>query len=218
MSTQKEESFQKIQSGMANLIVTFAGLGHTIHSDLTVFEFRRSLTQMELPVDLLFLKDSKQQWYLGELPGISKTIEETTEFLHKQVNGYDKVIFIGASSGGYASILFGSLLNIDAVIAFYPQTNLDLVQPGVKDHRPIGRIRRPELSGTYQLYKDLSKVISKSTLYYANSLENPYDTGHYMHHFENIRNFQNVTWLGFSPKDGISSGELRKLLAKHLGE
>jgi esterase/lipase len=42
-----------------------------------------------------------------------------------KINKYDNICFIGNSMGGYAAILFGTLLNIDNIISFAPQTFID---------------------------------------------------------------------------------------------
>ena len=173
---------------------------------------------MNLRADLVFLKDSTRQWYLGELPGISSTFDETLVFLRKEIAGYENVVFIGASAGGYASILYGSLLKITGVVAFDPQTNLDLVRPGFTGETPLGRIRRPELKNIYDKYKDLTKHLNCYTHYFASSQNKPHDTAHYRHHFDHIEPFPNVSWLGFKPKEGIASGELRSLLQELLGQ
>jgi hypothetical protein len=57
------------------------------------------------------------------------------------------VICLGVSSGGYAAILFGSLLNINHVIAFIPQT-----------------LRRNK--NIDEKYRDISKFINETTKYY----------------------------------------------------
>ena len=66
--------------------------------------------------DVLYLRN-QNKWYLGGLNGIGKNINHTIAFLKKEFAKYDKVICIGNSAGGYASLLFGSLLKVNKVIA-----------------------------------------------------------------------------------------------------
>ena len=62
-----------------------------------------------------------------ELDGISNNVNQTKIYLQNILKKYNNITFIGASSGGYAA-LFGSLLNVDKVVSFIPQTNLNVIK------------------------------------------------------------------------------------------
>lgn len=91
------------------------------------FQFQKTLRQLVPKYDKYFLIDKEQCWYHSGISGITSNISETVEYLKKRVSKYKNVYFIGNSAGGYAAILFGSLLNVTKVLAFQPQTDLLLV-------------------------------------------------------------------------------------------
>lgn len=71
----------------------------------------------------IFLRDLHKQWYLS---GINESINDPKkvfEFLRIETQGY-RVITIGSSAGGYAALLFGSMLNCERIYTFNAQLNL----------------------------------------------------------------------------------------------
>jgi esterase/lipase len=93
----------------------------------------------------------------------------------KEISGYKNVIFLGTSSGGYAAILFGSLLNVNSVVAFTPQT--------VRLDKNID-----------EKYRDISQYINDSTNYYLYgdlNVKNEKDT-HHISHCDRISHHPNV--------------------------
>jgi len=156
------------------LVVSFSGNGLNNIGNLPTFEFKNFLTSTFPSISLLFLKDNNVAWYNKGIENISSDVESTLIFLRKKISAFEKVIFIGSSSGGYAAILFGSLLNVNMVIAFRPQT---LVSE---------KFINPK-------YKDLKTVINKSTLYYIfGETCNEAGTLHSFEHCENIAISKNV--------------------------
>lgn len=105
------------------LLVVFSGRQQGIAS-MTIFEFKNFLENQYPEYDKLFLKDERVLWYTKGITGISVNVQETIDYLKKYISGYSKVIFIGSSMGAYASLLYGSILNVDTIIAFRPQTFL----------------------------------------------------------------------------------------------
>lgn len=105
------------------LIVTFAGMGWK--KSIPTFIFHNFLTPYT--VDKLFLRDIKMRYYLTGLKHCTDNFEQTVEFIKNMTidKGYKKIIAIGCSSGGYAAILYGNLLNFTKIIAFNPQTVLN---------------------------------------------------------------------------------------------
>jgi len=116
----------KILNNNKNLIVCFGGMGLQFGGILP-FEFLKHLSQtFKDDCDMVFYIDKHQCWYHMGIDGITTNIDETVNYLNNMISDkYDKVIFVGTSSGGYASILFGSICNhVTDVIAFIPQTRL----------------------------------------------------------------------------------------------
>jgi hypothetical protein len=106
------------------LFLTFGGIYGGI--GIPVFEFYR-ITE-EFKIRKLFLRDLRQVWYQGGLPEVGENIYSIAEFIKTQIDQQDcdKTIMIGNSAGGYAALLFGSILHADKVVAFSPQTFLNL--------------------------------------------------------------------------------------------
>ena len=68
----------------------------------------------------IFIRDIKKQWYLT---GINSTINSPQlllEFLKNETIGCS-ITLVGSSAGGFASVLYGSLLNADKVYSFNGQ-------------------------------------------------------------------------------------------------
>lgn len=74
----------------------------------------------------LFLADAHQYWYHGAILGFSSGLESTVNEIRGIVkdNGIEKLVTIGTSMGGHASLLFGGLLGVQHIVAFSPQTNI----------------------------------------------------------------------------------------------
>lgn len=138
--------YSEVNNGSKTLIVSFAGCGKGM-TNMPMFEFRHFLTKVFPTANLLFLKDDNKAWYNKGIVGISRDVPTTVDFLLKKIKGYTHVAFIGSSAGGYAAILFGSLLNITIVLAFRPQT---IVEKDCMDKN----------------YNDLKGLINSKTIYY----------------------------------------------------
>lgn len=166
---ESELFIKKSQS--KTLIISFggcqSGMGH-----LALFEFKNFLETHFSGYDRLFYIDKHKDWYQKGIEGISKNVDETVSHIKTRIDGYKKVICIGSSAGGYAAILFGSLLNVDIVITFNAQTLL----------------KRP----TYTT--NLKGIINTRTIYHLYgdiSIEND-DPLHHISHSENLEGPKNV--------------------------
>lgn len=71
--------------------------------------------------DIIFITPNKQDWY-------SESRKDITEYLHTLIADvkYKRILTFGASMGGFASLLFGSILKADSIISINPQTNISL--------------------------------------------------------------------------------------------
>ena len=186
------------------LIVSFGGYAQKF-GGIQPYEFLSFLNKNFPKTDKLFLKDTYCSNYHRGIRGISTSVETTVDFLKTKINVVDisgnsiyrKVLFLGNSAGGYAALLFGSLLNVNFILAFVPQTILYL-----EDKNP--------------LYKNLAPFINEVTKYYVYgdlSVKDHKDP-HHISHCENINKF-NVTVIR---KDHIDlkklrdSGELKNII------
>jgi len=98
-----------------------------VSASSTIFEWKNFINAALKKLDLkqMYIADVDQAWYHGEYKGIDGYGEHAAaKFLQNKIleYGIKKVITIGASRGGYGSILFGTLLNADSVFAFNPKT------------------------------------------------------------------------------------------------
>lgn len=81
----------------------------------------------------IFIRDPYKQWYVCGINSEINSMDKLHEFLLEETKGYE-VITAGTSSGGYASIIMGTLLKAKYSFAFSPQ--IDLLYAGFK-HDPL---------------------------------------------------------------------------------
>jgi len=157
------------------LIVTFAGYDRAF-GGINRFEFVNYLEKHFHNISRHFYIDTYSKSYHKGIYGISTNIDETLVHLQGEIKNYKNIYFIGVSSGGYAAILFGSILNVTGVMAFIPQT-----------------ILRSKIH-VDEKYRDISKYINNTTKYhiYGNtSVQGIYDS-HHISHCERIAHHSNV--------------------------
>lgn len=149
------------------LIVSFAGHGLK-YGGVPKIEFANFLETYFSHIDAQFYIDNTCSSYHHGMQGVSTNIDETVEYLRQRFEGYDKIICLGASAGGYAAILFGSLLKVDTVMAFIPQTILKH-----KDREDKYRNLAPFINpGTkYHVFGDIS-ITDENNCHHISQCEN----------------------------------------------
>jgi hypothetical protein len=199
------KSEYKIFNNSDKLIVCFGGMALQFGGILP-FEFLNYLVSIYTEFDLLFYIDQNQCWYHKGIRDITNNIDCTILHLNQIIKdgNYKKVIFMGTSAGGYASILFGSLCdNVNNVISFIPQTILN---------NPI------DLK-----YSNLKNIINKNTKYILcgdTSIQDKNDSHHILH-CENIECFSNVKIIkteGVNMKQLRDNGSIKKIIDDILFE
>jgi pimeloyl-ACP methyl ester carboxylesterase len=123
-----------MSASSSTLLVAFGG----IYGGLGVPPFELFRATSGIPVKRLFVRDLEQAWYHRGLPGSGETIEELAQTLREliEANGVRRLVMAGNSAGGYAALLFGTLLGADVALSFAPQTVIDLdVLASMDDHR-----------------------------------------------------------------------------------
>lgn len=93
------------------------------HSILEQNKFEWFGTRVPYAHKHIFIRDIQKQWYLG---GVSSTIDSPDKlltFLKDETDGY-LVTAIGSSAGGFAAVLFGSLLSARLMLSFNGQFQL----------------------------------------------------------------------------------------------
>lgn len=117
----KLESIEKDLSIKAsNLYFFFGGISAGIL--MPPFEFYNAAKIID--ENKIFIRDFDQSWYQNGLPGIGENILSISGYIKKEIQSLkpEKVFFVGNSMGGYAAILFATLVGDGNVIAFAPQT------------------------------------------------------------------------------------------------
>lgn len=114
----------EFESESATLLLAFGGMNQRI--GIPPFEFF-SLAG-DIPVKRLFVRDLRQAWYHRGIPGSGHDLMSVAGLLSEMIAEQDvaRLVVAGGSAGGYASLLFGTLLDADVVLSFSPQTILDL--------------------------------------------------------------------------------------------
>lgn len=188
-----------IKKNSENLIVCFGGMALQMGGILP-FEFLNYLSKTyDKNIDLYFYIDKNQCWYHKGIDGITKNIDETVLYLNNiiQKSNYKKIIFMGVSAGGYASILFGSLCKVSNVIAFVPRTKL--INPiDIK-------------------YNDLKNIINNQTKYILHGDTDVQDieSHHHISQCNYLDCFQNVKIIyheGLNMKKLRDNGMLKKCI------
>lgn len=108
----------------APLLVAFGGLKGNL--GMPPFEFLRSTEALR--AGKVFVRDPHQAWYHRGVPGLGDDIDQVAAGLARVIDTHDpaRVVMTGNSAGGYAALLFSRIVpNVDAVIAFSPQTFID---------------------------------------------------------------------------------------------
>ncbi len=86
----------------------------------------------------MFVRDLHQAWYHKGLPGYATDLLGVADSLGELISRHDvdRLVLAGSSAGGYAALVFGTLLGADTVLCFGPQTVLDLdLLASIGDHR-----------------------------------------------------------------------------------
>lgn len=124
----------------STLLIAFGG----VYGGLGVPPFEFFNATSGISVKRLFVRDLAQAWYHRGIPGYGETIEEFAHALDELIARHDvaRLVMAGNSAGGYAALLFGTLLGADVALCFAPQTVLDLdVLAAMEDHRWDERLR-----------------------------------------------------------------------------
>jgi hypothetical protein len=174
---QKEKEKEKEKEKKSDtLIISFAGYA-LLYGGIPRFEFFNFLSKHFTNIDTEFYLDESKNLYHCGITNISTDIQTTVDYLRPIVSKYSNVIFLGVSAGGYAAILFGSLLNITSVVAFIPPTNLRSRNKNIEEE-----------------YRNIQKHINKTTNYYiyGDSAISDVNDHHHISHCENIAIYPNV--------------------------
>lgn len=100
------------------LLVAFGGFAGGM--GIPPFEFFKITS--DLDTNRVFIRDLPQAMYHMGLPGVDGGVDGIVRTINGRIKEHeiDRVVVVGNSGGGYASLLMGALLEADEVIAFSP--------------------------------------------------------------------------------------------------
>lgn len=136
-------------------------------------------TRVKKATKHIFLRDIKKQWYLNGINATLNSIEKLYAFLKEETAGYN-TITVGSSAGGYAAVLFGSMLCSETIFTFNGQFSLEtLLETSSERIDPL--IFREKYNFQINKYFSLNKYISEpSHLYYFYSSRSKCDIVQYV--------------------------------------
>lgn len=129
-------------------------------------------TRIEKAYKHIFVRDIFKQWYLCGINSKIDTQEKLFDFLTKETSGYN-IINVGSSAGGYAAILYGSLLKAERVLAFNPQFEINsLLHRSTEAINPL--VFR--LNNIRSYYFDIKNIdFNNTTIFYFMSNKSKWD-------------------------------------------
>lgn len=166
MIDSRKSILEEINRKSNKLYILFGGIAHAM--GMPPFEFYNS--SRIIKENKLFLRDFCQSWYQRGLPEIGKSVFDIGKFLEKKIRQIeaDEIFFVGNSMGGYAAILFASMLGRGKAIAFSPQTFISPIKRMIyRDRRWIKQTRNTYKATLLRIPSpiyDLKKLISKNSV------------------------------------------------------
>lgn len=110
----------------------------------------------------IFIRDIFKQWYLAGINKDINTPEKVTDFLKKETLGY-KIITIGSSAGGYAAVLYGSLLSAEYVLSFNARFEIhSVLKNSTENINPLAFRLKHQRQNMF----DLNPYINSTTKYF----------------------------------------------------
>jgi hypothetical protein len=149
-------------------------------------------TRIENAYKHIFIRDIQKQWYLEGINAEINSPEKLFHFLEKETKGYS-IITLGSSAGGYAAVLFGSMLKADKILSFNGQMMLeDLLENSSEEINPLVFRNKDKLE--YRQYYSLRAFLKNSAkqVYYFCSQKSDWDYQQFLH----VKD-QNVNFIFF---------------------
>jgi hypothetical protein len=137
----------------------------------------------------IFIRDIRKQWYIGGINASLDTPLKMVDFLKAETAGY-QVFTIGSSAGGFAAVLFGSLLQVSRVYAFNAQLNLEVTMKSsgpLTDPILFKRVENKEFNFCFNLSNFIASG-ANTDYYYFQSCRSQMDLDQYKAITENAKN------------------------------
>lgn len=198
---------EDLVAGSRTLYLFFGGIAGGI--GMPPFEFYRASRIID--DSRIFLRDPAQAWYQRGLPGIGDDCHAVGQFISSRISesGAPEVRFVGNSMGGFAALLFCSMLGVGSAIAFSPQTFVNTaLRHRFRDTRWAEQIQRMHETRSAVDVEDLKPWVRRhhptlrAEIYVsrANTLD--------IHHVQRLRRFPNIAVHHF---DGAGHDLVREL-------
>jgi hypothetical protein len=123
-----------IKDGARNMLIAFGGMRGAL--GMPPFEFLRVTGRLR--TSRIFVRDLAQAWYHRGVPGLGSTIDDAAAGIRTLLESRppQRLVVTGTSAGGYAALVFGTLLGADVVLSIVPQTVVnDELLHAMGDHR-----------------------------------------------------------------------------------
>ncbi len=209
-----------IKQGARTILIAFGGMRGAL--GMPPFEFLRATGRLR--TSRIFVRDLAQVWYHRGIPGLGSTIDDAAARIRTLLESPQpkRLVVTGTSAGGYAALVFGTLLGADVVLSIVPQTVVDEeLLHAMGDHRCDGQLKGLIASGALDpgwsdLRRDLPRVRRRDTRY-----EVYFDPDHELDrlHAERLANVPGVHLNhaqgghGRVARNLRDSGELQRILA-----
>lgn len=176
------ENYQVIDCSNKNNVAVIYFSSNGVFTPDTVEEFKEVIinhdryewkrNQMLDAKRHIFVRDILKNWYLRGINGKVNTVEKLVELLKELTDGY-KVITVGSSAGGFASVLFGILLKAKYVFCFSGQISLYEVL-GRASHKSFPLLFEDIKNDETSRYYNLLELINKSDvpIFYFGPIKN----------------------------------------------
>ena len=122
----------------------------------------------------IFIRDIQKQWYLGGINARINTPQKLYDFLVEETLGY-KIILLGSSAGGFASVIYGQMLKAERIYSFNGQFEiLSLLKRSSENIDPLV-FRNRENKEILKFYDSRNFISSPKTIFYFHSLKSSWD-------------------------------------------
>jgi hypothetical protein len=142
----------------------------------------------------ILIRDVHKQWYLSGINQYINSPEKLLDFLKKETEHYT-LTTMGSSAGGYAAVLYGSLLQAKKAIVFNAQFEIKtLLNSSSSDINPfLFRYQNLPISRYYDIKPYLNQELN---VFYFLSANSAWDAEQHEH----IKNVDNINVISFNTK------------------
>jgi hypothetical protein len=132
-----------------------------------VGKFHGSRALQDVDCNMVFINCPRNSWYLDGIPGLGGNIEDAAEALRGLLVKFGlsdtRIMTWGGSMGGYGAVVFGSLLNAEAIIA--TGAEIELLIPGGNSELILKSIQRRIDIEKPDISRILAQANSRISLY-----------------------------------------------------